>query len=190
MSSVDDAHAVTARRWWLRLQPDDARGRRGDPATLARLRRAGSAMQALAEPETLRLWAELGVDRKRLRRVATVARVLAHVRAAGPPGRPGALVRAVGPTEFGKGESAKLKRLRFERLLATGEEEDLARAMTRLVQLAGREAAIDPGDLAASIMAWDDERTRIDWAIAYHDPSSAPRAGHDETEEALQGAPS
>ena len=144
MSSVDDGHAATARRWWMRLQPDDARGRRGDPATLARLRRAGSAMQALAEPETLRLWAELSVDRERLRRVATVARVLAHVREAGPPGRRGALVRAVGPTEFGKAETAKLKRLRFERLLATREDEDLARAMTRLVQLAGQQSGDRP----------------------------------------------
>jgi CRISPR type I-E-associated protein CasB/Cse2 len=168
MSGDHDAHAATARRWWLRLKPDPARGRPGDPATLARLRRAGSTTQALAEAETLRLWATLDLERDRLARVATIARVLAHIRAAEPPVRlRGALVRSLGPRPDGE---VKLKRLRFERLLATREEEDLARAMTRLVQLAGRDTPIDPGDLAAAILAWDEERTRIDWAIAYHDP--------------------
>lgn len=171
-----DHHANAARRWWRALQPDLRTNRPGDSATLARLRRAASSTQALAEAETLRLWALLGVDRDRLQRVGTVARVLAHVRTAAEQGRRGALARSLGPTEFGRYETAKLKRLRFERLLATREEEELARAMIRLVQLAGRETAIDPGDLAASILAWDKDATRIAWAFAYHDPTSAPPA--------------
>lgn len=174
MSNDYEDYAKVARKWWRALQPGQPNDRPGDPATLARLRRAGTSTQALAEVETLRLWKGLGVERKRLARVATVARVLAHVRAAGEPGRRGALVRGLGPTEFGKNETARLKRLRFERLLATHDEEDLARAMIRLVQLAGRETPIDPGDLAASILAWDEEGMRIAWAYAYHDPANAP----------------
>lgn len=175
MSKDRKAQAQAARAWWRSLQPDPRGRLPGDPATLARLRRAASSAQALAEAETLRLWQLLGVNCDRLERVGTVARVLAHVRmAAEPSGRSGALARSLGPKEFGRNETARLKRLRFERLLATREEEELARAMIRLVQLAGRETPIDPGDLAASILAWDDERTRIDWAFAYHDPTSAP----------------
>lgn len=183
MSKDSNHHANAARGWWRSLQPDPQRKRPGDPATLARLRRAASSTQALAEAETLRFWALLGVGRDRLARVGTVARVLAYVRTAAEPSRrPGALARELGPKEFGRYETAKLKRLRFERLLATREEEELARAMIRLVQLAGRETPIDPGGLAASILAWDEEATRIAWAFAYHDPTGAPPA--DATEEA------
>jgi CRISPR system Cascade subunit CasB len=176
VSNGYEDHARAARDWWRRLQPDPQGTRPGDPATLARLRRAASAAQALAEAETLRLWASLGVEHRRLARVGTVARVLAHVRRAADAQRRGALARSLGPTAFGKDETARLKRLRFERLLATREEEELARAMIRLVQLAGRETPIDVGDLAASILAWDAEATRIAWAFAYHDPSSPPAA--------------
>jgi CRISPR system Cascade subunit CasB len=178
MSKDHKDWAGAARAWWRSLQPDSPRKRPGDPATLARLRRAATSTQALAEAETLRLWALLGVDRDRLARVGTVARVLAHVRMAAEQGRRGSLVRSLGPTEFGKYETAKLKRLRFERLLATREEEELARAMIRLVQLAGRETAIEVGDLAVSILAWDEDTTRIAWALAYHDPTGvrAPAA--------------
>lgn len=176
MTNDRDVRAQVAHTWWQRLQPDPGRRWPGDPATLARLRRTASSAQALAEAETLRLWAELGADRDRLARVGTVARVLAHVRTAGGPARRGALVRALGPTEFGRYETARLKRLRLERLLATREEEELARAMARLVQLAGKDTPIDPGELAASILAWDEERTRIEWAFAYHDPNRLRRA--------------
>jgi CRISPR system Cascade subunit CasB len=178
-----DRYAQAAGTWWRRLQPDRPAKRPGDPATLARLRRAASSTQALAEAETLRLWQLLEVEYRWLSRVGTVARVLAHVRTAGEPGRRGSLVRALGPREFGKDETARLKRLRFERLLAMREEEDLARAMIRLVHLAGRETPIDVGDLAASILTWDEEVTRIAWAFAYHDPGAAPgiaTASHDE----------
>lgn len=183
MSGSYDRRAQAARAWWQRLQPNPSARRPGDPATLARLRRAASSTQALTEAETLRLWALLEVEDGWLLRVGTVARVLAHVRVAGEPGRRGSLVRALGPREFGKDETARLKRLRFERLLATREEEDLARAMIRLVQLAGRETPIDVGDLAAAILTWDDEATRIAWAFAYHDPGAAPAiaaASHDD----------
>lgn len=178
MTNDRDVRAQVARAWWRRLQPDAGGHWPGDPATLARLRRVASSAQALAEAETLRLWAELGVNHDRLARVGTVARVLAHVRTAGGPALRGALVRALGPTEFGRYETGRLSRLRLERLLATREEEELARAMARLVQLAGKDAAIDPGELAASILAWDEERTRVEWAFAYHDPNRLRRSAN------------
>ena len=185
MTNHRDVRAQVARAWWRRLQPAPDRHWPGDQVTLARLRRAASSTQALAEAETLRLWAELGVGRSQLARVGTVARVLAQVRTAGGSARRGALVRALGPTEFGRYETARLKRLRLERLLATREEEELARAMARLVQLAGKETPIDPGELAASILAWEEERTRIEWAFAYHDPNRLQHAADaDAAEEA------
>lgn len=168
-----EAQANVARAWLRPLQPDLLGKRPGDSATLARLRRAASSAQALAEAETVRLWKLLEVERDRLERVGTVARVLAHVRATAAPGRCGSLVRDLGPKEFGRNETAKLKRLRLERLLATREEEELVRAMVRLVQLAGKETPIDSGDLAASILAWDEEQTRIAWAFAYYDSTNS-----------------
>lgn len=170
-----DERRQAARGWLTALLPNAATKWPGDPGTLARLRRAPSSIAALTEAETLRLWKLLEGRRDQLSRIGSTARVLAHVRnIASPARRRGALARTLGPGTFGDYETAKLKRLRFERLLATREEEDLTRAMIRLVQLAGREAPIDPGDLAVSILDWDDERTRIDWALAYHDPDRMP----------------
>ena len=86
MSDDYEGKASAARAWWRFLQPDARSSRHpGDPASLARLRRAVSSVQALAEAETLRLWRLLEVDCDRLERVGTVARVLAHVRTEAHP---------------------------------------------------------------------------------------------------------
>lgn len=165
----------SARSWWRSLQPEFEEGRRireGDRAALARLRRAGTVAEGMAEEATHALYDRLGygrLDPRRLRfpRVAVVAMVLAHVRAdakADERGRPTA-ARTVGRASLGDPDSARMKPLRFRRLLACRDDEDLAREMRRLVALAGE--TVDVGDLARSILYWNDD-TRARWAFAYY----------------------
>src|SRR3954470_18086980 len=78
----------TTRAWWRVLQPSFEDGRpnpEGDRAALARLRRAGTLAEAMAEEATQDLYRRLGYGRappgRWLPRVAVVAAVLAHVRA-------------------------------------------------------------------------------------------------------------
>lgn len=177
-----------ARRWWQDLQPKArsnlngepagephafgrARGR-GDPAALARLRRASSAAEAMAEEATLDLFHRLGLGQaeyRRLPRIAVIAMVLAHVREDVPPGPAGrqSAIGAVGRASLDDADSAAMKPLRFRRLLACRDDDDdeLAREMRRLVTLAGRR--INVGDLAASLFFWN-EQTRTRWAFDYY----------------------
>lgn len=170
-----------AREWWRSLQPrrsDDTGalktgGDRGDPAALARLRRASTVAEAMAEEATLDLFRRLGLTRAdtdvaRLPRVAVIAMVLAHVREdrehEGEWRR--SAIQAVGRKTLEDTDSVKMSPLRFRRLLACRDDdhEDLARQMRRLVQLAG--GAINVGDLAESLFFWN-ERTRNRWAFDY-----------------------
>jgi CRISPR system Cascade subunit CasB len=169
-----------ARRWWRDLQPkhreseaepaDKAhrRANRGDPAALARLRRAAFVSEALAEEATLDLFRQLELTVEQacvLPRVAVIAMVLAHVREDPPPNENGGAARAVGRKSLDDADSAKMKPLRFRRLLACRDDEDLAREMRRLVALAGQR--VNVGDLAASLFFWD-EKTRARWAFDYY----------------------
>jgi len=174
--------AKVVRAWWQALQPQptgNAQQRSEGGARragLARLRRAPSTMAALLEPEVIDLCRRLKPFDVEHARAATIARILAHVRSAQPAtGQRGALVRVLGPKSNDKnGEGAVLKRLRLERLLDTTGEEELARSMIRLLQLAGRDRPIDIGDLAASVADWNQDQVRIAWAYAYYDVDSAP----------------
>ncbi|TVR78665.1 MAG: type I-E CRISPR-associated protein Cse2/CasB [Rhodospirillales bacterium] len=173
--------ARVARDWWRRLQPrrsdstgvPGAGGDRGDPAALARLRRASTVAQAMAEEATLDLFRRLGLtradaDTARLPRVAVIAMVLAHVRddREHDGERRRSAIQAVGRRTLEDTDSAKMSPLRFRRLLACrdDDDEDLAREMRRLVQLAG--CAVNVGDLAESLFYWN-ERTRNRWAFDY-----------------------
>jgi CRISPR system Cascade subunit CasB len=176
-----------ARAWWQDLQPTKANGElnpTGDRAVLARLRRASAPPDAMAEEATLALFRRLGLgaeDQARLPRVALIAMVLAHVRAdadADGAGFRPAAARAIGRTALEDEGSARMSALRFRRLLASRDDDDLAREMRRLVALA--EGRINVGDLAASLFSWNDElrgdaiRTR--WAFEYYAAgAAAPR---------------
>jgi CRISPR system Cascade subunit CasB len=164
-----------AREWWEQLQPsraDDEPNPSGDRGALARLRRAGNLAEIMAEEATLDLYHRFGFTReeaaRRLPRVAAIVHVLAHVRSDEKPGEDGrrrSAIAAVGRQSSSDEDSAKLKPIRFRRLLAARDNDELMREMRRLVALADR--TINVGDLAASLLWWNDT-TRTRWAFDYH----------------------
>jgi CRISPR type I-E-associated protein CasB/Cse2 len=186
IGSLHLALAEAARAWWRAHLPGGADGRRGDPATFARLRRCGRPVEALAEAATVELWRSLpdefrnGRDRdEKLARAAALAHVLAFVREDTHREGTQALhpMRQLGPQKSSEPQGAKLKPLRLRQLLAAREPEELAQAFRRLVTIADRR--IDVGELAAALLLWDD-RVRTRWAFTWHDAAwAAP--GADET---------
>ena len=161
--------AAAARRWWRSLQPDEQTGQRGDRAALARLRRAGSALEAAAEPATADLFGKLMFEHpeRDLARAALVAAVLAHVRR-----DDGAttVARAMGAPRGGDDTTALLTPLRFKRLIAAREPDDLLIGFRRAVAILGDTANVK--DLARQLLAWTDERhsdrARTLFAFDYH----------------------
>jgi CRISPR system Cascade subunit CasB len=161
-----------ARGWWLALQPDPASGRTGDRAALARLRRYTTPIEAMTEPAVFDLFRRMGFTSGeaalRLPWVAVAAMVLAHARddARESP------ARSVGRQNWQDEafDTARMKPLRFQRLLVAREPEDLAREMRRLVALADRR--INVGAQAVAILEWADpdrgDRLRARWAFDYH----------------------
>lgn len=159
--------AGIALAWWRDLQPDEEGG---DRAALARLRRAATLTEAMAEAATIDLWRRLvscdpahrttACDLDLLPRVAAIAHVLAHAR----ENTEQTVMRRVGRERYGDAEGAILKPIRFRRLLAARADDELMREMRRLVQLADRR--LDVGHLAASLLFWSDA-TRARWAFDY-----------------------
>jgi CRISPR system Cascade subunit CasB len=171
-----------ARRWWEMLQndrdgtPNPVR----DPAALARLRRAATPIDALEEPSVFDLYNKLGFGRHdlevRLPRVAAVAAVLAQIRKDAEPNNNG-FRRRFAELLGSQGEERPLMSpLRFKRLLAAIEDQELLIAFRRAVALA-RARNIDVGDVASSMLDWS-ERRRMRWAFDYYGAgSAAPRMG-------------
>jgi CRISPR system Cascade subunit CasB len=167
-----------ARRWWSSLKdtPEDGKPNRGrDRAALARLRRAATPMQALEEPVVFDLYNRLGFGkddgdvRHWLPRVATVAAVLAHVKEDAKPAESGfrrRFAEMLGKSAKPGDDRPLMSGLRFKRLLATTEDQDVMIAFRRAVALAGARN-IDVGDVAASILDWSDRR-RMRWAFDYY----------------------
>lgn len=170
-----DTEVRHAWSWWSLLQPNDANGHRGDRATLARLRRASSIMEAMSEPATVELYRRLGFkDQARdLPRAALIAAVLAHVRPSEERKPP--IAEAIGAPRRGDDSQPLLTPLRFKRLIAAREPDDLLIAFRRVVAMLGKTA--DVNDLARQLLAFTDpdERradiARTRFAFAYHGAS-------------------
>ena len=186
MSTPDKVKAKSQRHlawdWWRNLQAfETADGRKlpGERAALARLRRATSPFEAAGEPETIRLFKQLGFrDPDRLGRVAVLASVLAHVRQDSKD----QVARALGPPRGGKPENAVYSALRLRRLLGTRGDDDLLIAFRRVVAMLGDTANVR--DLTHQIQNWDHDewgdRTRTLFAFHYHDAGEhAPGADAD-----------
>lgn len=142
--------------WWNGLQG----GTGGHRASLARMRRAHTAVQVIQEPAALRLVARLRPYGRDEDRAAVLAGVLAFVR----EDRGTRIARALGRRSLDDGQSARLSEGRFRRLmLADGDE--LLPQMRRLVQMAGGTANVR--DLADAILHWGDG-VRKDWTFEYY----------------------
>jgi CRISPR system Cascade subunit CasB len=170
MSTYKPDIAKHARVWWEGLQPAaEPSGRKGDPGALARLRRYASPVEAMADEATLGLYRQLGLGvgeaPYRLSRVAVIAMTLAHAREDDGD----SVMRRTGRPSFDRPDDAVLKPIRFRRLLAARDDDDLAREMRRLVALAKHR--LDVGELAAAIFFWGDEfwgdEVRSRWAFEY-----------------------
>jgi CRISPR system Cascade subunit CasB len=144
------------------------RGRPADRAGLARLRRL-SVMAALSEEPVLRLFRMLGLrDSARLDRVATLACILAHVR----DDTQIRFGRQIGRARFGDADTAALKPLRFQRLLAASTEEEIATSFRRAVSLLGGKANV--ADLAAIILSFGNEKTKRRLIFDYYATGGEP----------------
>jgi len=151
-----------ATEWWRDLQPDPARGRPGDRAALARLRRCASIGEAMLEPATIALFRRCGATGPAdLPAIALAAAVLAHVRedASGL-----SVARQLGPDQPDKPETAKLKPLRFRRVMEAATPDERLIALRRLVALAG--GSLNQRDLADALLDWSDNR-RQRWVYDY-----------------------
>ncbi|BBK42275.1 hypothetical protein STVA_22950 [Allostella vacuolata] len=179
-----DRQRVAIRSWWRSLQPyreDREPNPTADPAGLARLRRAGRVTDVVAEATVFDLYRRLGLEPAEAARdlpwVAAAAMVLAHVRAdaapAGAPPRRPHPARAIGRERFDdtRFESAIMSPLRFRRLLATREVEEVARAMRRMVAMTAP-VGLDVGALGQAMLDWPHpirgDGTRTRWAFEYH----------------------
>lgn len=173
--SYDRQGAVDATAaWWHALQPDPERGRPGDRAALAKLRRAATVAEAMTEPAAITLFRRIGATAPGdLPRIATLAAVLAHLREDVPEGR---VARRLGPDYPDAPETARMSPLRFRRLLEAGTGDEQLTAFRRMVALAG--GTLPLRDLARSLLDWDDERRRR-WIYDYWNagqPMTAPAA--------------
>jgi CRISPR system Cascade subunit CasB len=157
-----------ARNWWRDLQPNPERKQapRGNPAALAKLRRASTWAEAASIPETIALFQILrrrGIEK--LERVATLAAILAHVREEGS----GPIASNIGKAPNDKETQAVLSELRLGRLLNVAGDDEILIAFRRLVALMGKTANV--ADLAEQVLFWDHpetgERRRVRFAFNY-----------------------
>lgn len=179
--------ADDAWKWWDSLQPKHRNGVKtsGDRATIASLKRAGNILESMSEPASAELYRRLGLTRPDidLPRAALVAAVLAHVR---EDARSMPFAEAIGRPRGGKDSQQLVTPLRFRRLIAAREPDDLLIAFRRAVAILGDAAPVK--DLAFQLLAFTDPDPRIadiartHFAFAYHGAAgSAPDADSDAT---------
>ncbi len=156
--------------WWSELS-ERRRGRRGRGGDRAQLRRCRSSLEVVACPAFHRLFHRLQplgrVDGSRL---APAAAVLAHVK--GQPEGPGrtSFARTMASPRPG-GDQPRVSGLRFRRLLALEDREELLVALVRIVRLLDGTAPVV--SLADDIYWWG-ERVKERWAYDYY--ATAPQA--------------
>ena len=153
--------SAIAEAWWRELMSQEAGGRkpRGTRrAALAGLRRAGTPLEIIQEPEALRLITRL--PRENPDRVAILAGILAFVREADD--RP--VARAIGRASLDDDESAIMSESRFRRLMQVPGNE-LMETMRRLVRLTKGKANVS--DLSFAVLRWGDG-VKKRWIFDYY----------------------
>ena len=153
--------SAIAEAWWRELTSHEASGRatRGSRrAALANLRRAGTPLEVIQEPEALRLITRLPHENPD--RVAILAGILAFVRESDDR----RVARAVGRISLDDDESATMSESRFRRLMQVPGEE-LMGAMRRLVRLTKGKANVN--DLSFAVLRWGDG-VKKRWIFDYY----------------------
>jgi CRISPR system Cascade subunit CasB len=159
--------------WWRTLQPslpDGTRNPTSDRAALAMLRRA-DLLSAMEEPATFALFRKLRCSEPGdLPRVALCAAVLAAVR----EDRPEHPARRLGAPLGEPPEKARMKPLRFRRLMEADTPEERLTVLRRAVQLADRKISVR--GLADACLNWSDDLRRT-WIFEYYGAGrAAPEA--------------
>ncbi len=173
-----DSHSMKAvLAWWHSLQPDPKTGNPGDRAAAARLRHAGSVIQASMQPATIELCGALSADYAEMNNVALMAAVLADLR---QDDASQTIARALGGPD---NDSRLCKPLRFQRILEAAEPEAQLTAFRRALALLKHRG--HAADLTASLLEWNDpvrrDARRQRWLYDYYhtnnpDPSTRPEA--------------
>ncbi|MFZ5584668.1 MAG: type I-E CRISPR-associated protein Cse2/CasB [Thermodesulfobacteriota bacterium] len=165
------------RAWWKRLLKEDGPGRpprRGDRAQLRRCRTPGQVAMDKAFNDLLR---DLRVKNVPLgdhpQGLAAAALVLMDVRDESAELTLGQLMAAPGKNP----KQGAVSGLRFRRLLAIDDLDELTQALIRVVRLCGDKAPVTA--LASDIFEWADpeqrEKIRQNWAREYY--AHVPDAG-------------
>lgn len=177
-------YLTSAARWWARLngKPDK---REANPGALARLRRETSALAAWGEPDTARLYGELGFKRDDYERVARMEAVgaLAILLAGVGENGPGvSLGTALGAG--GDGAVPLMNSLRVRRLVAARDVNETLRGFREAIALLRGSAPVV--DLARCVLGWLDpatsDRARSRFLFDYHGGSIAAPKSSDESD--------
>ena len=150
--------------WWRRLQPnlpDGSPNPTGDRGTIARLRRCASVTEAMQEKAAIDLFHALGCKNPRdLTVVGLAAAVLATVRQADTVRFP----RAIGPTDPAHPETARVKPLRFRRLMEAATPDERLMAFRRAIGLV--DGAANLFSLSEALLNWNED-LRLRWIYEY-----------------------
>ncbi len=161
--------SAIAEAWWRDLASPEAGGRttRGTRrAALANLRRAGTSLEVIQEPEALRLVTRLPHENPD--RVASLAGILAFVRESDDR----RVAHAIGRASLDDDASAIMSENRFRRLMQVPGEE-LMGAMRRLVRLTKGKVSVK--DLSFAVLRWGDG-VKKRWIFDYY---GVHEFGHD-----------
>lgn len=152
-----DKSAALLRAWWKDLDRD--RGER------ALLRRLSSPTEVVFSPAYHRLLGQLQQHEYIINRVAlaAIAGLSAHVKVdTGPDKSVAKLMASPGSSA----NRAKISGLRFRRLLAINQRDELYPYLIRVIRMLN--FSVDLLDLANSVYWWN-EKTRMQWAYDYYE---------------------
>ena len=166
-----NAHDNTKNRiftWW-KVMSD---GRKGETrADHAALRRADSVTAALAVRATHKLYHQLQLTmdlQYRSDTLAALVMILVHIK----DNSKETLPMLMGEVDHAGG-AAKVSSSRFESIIRSDDPLELAMRLRRLLPMVDSRANVHR--LAADILFWKEERTRIQWCYDYYGATFPPK---------------
>jgi len=149
----DDESGQILLNWWNELEND--RGGR------AELRRAKTLSEIAFIPSYHRLCNKLQFHEKDRKRLALITGLCSHVKENSPE-----LIASLMASPKTGGDKAALSGLRFRKLLAINDSEELYQMMVRIIRLLGNRANICD---MARVLYWWNEKTKQDLAFKYYE---------------------